>query len=100
MKPSTLKSQLRLFLREKDEWIRKGQIVDDLKWRSEKDYKTFLSSTVDRTLRKLEQAKNIAVKYSGKTTLYHFIPEHMRSRYICVSDRGGSEVYWKAKVSV
>ena len=94
MKPLKLKQQLSLFLRENGGWVPKGQIVDGMKWKSEKNFTTFLSSTVDRTLRKLEEASNIACKKGGKSKVYHYIPEHMRERYIPIHKRVG-DVYWK-----
>ncbi len=92
----TLQQQLNKFLREHGTWISKGHITGK-KWQNEKTFACYLPETVGRTLRDLESNKKIAVKYVGKNTMYHTLPESKRDDYIPTAERT-SGIYWKSKL--
>lgn len=92
-----LQQQLRKYLREDGDWVSKGLLLR-MTWKNEKNFTTYIPASVDRALRTLEVDKKIAVKYEGKNTMYHFLPESKKEDYIPTSERTGS-IYWKSKLT-
>jgi hypothetical protein len=66
-------------------WVAKGEITAR-QWKDDKGH-TFLPETVGRKLREAESLKRIAVKKTGKSVSYKWIPHDLRSKYVPVSDR-------------
>lgn len=96
----TLKGQLKKFLREDGGWVKKQKITDDQRWQNQRNFTYYSSPTVDRTLRKLEEESDIAVKYVDGQTMYHWMPASKKSDYIPTEERKrkGWTVYWRSKV--
>jgi len=93
MNQHELKPQLIAYLRDKD-WTPKGDITrHTFKGWSKGQVTYFLPETVGRALRSLEVDSIVAVKYIGKNTLYKFIPEDLRSRYITSNERVGDKLF-------
>jgi len=74
-------------------WVAKGEITAT-QWRDEKG-RTFLPETVGRKLREVEENKRIAVKKTGKSVSYKWLPHDLRDRYIPTSEREGEELFTK-----
>lgn len=72
-------------------WIAKGEITA-IQWRDDKGH-TFLPETVGRKLREAEEGRRIAVKKTGKSVSYKWIPHELRTRYIPTSVREGDKLF-------
>lgn len=77
---------------EQKNWCSKGSMLRR-DWKNQKNFTTYLPSTVDRALRSAEADKQIAVKYEGKNTLYKWIPHEMRERYIPTAQRENNKLF-------
>lgn len=93
----TLADQLVRFLKEPHEWVHKGALLR-MEWRNAKNGTLYMSETVGRTLRSLEESKIIAVKDddNGKSVVYKWLPPERRATYIPFSERNGSKQLFRA----
>lgn len=91
-----LGEQLERHLKKDHRWFSKGELTR-LEWKrwspTHSMTKTFLPETVGRALRDLEENKIVAVKYEGKNTLYKWLPQEFRSKYIPTSERVGDKLF-------
>jgi hypothetical protein len=72
-------------------WVAKGEITAR-QWKDEKGH-TFLPETVGRKLREAEEDRRIAVKKTGKSVSYKWIPHELRKKYIPTSERTGDKLF-------
>jgi hypothetical protein len=72
-------------------WIAKGELTAVL-WKDEKGH-TFLPETVGRKLREAEEDRRIAVKKTGKSVSYKWLPHELRKRYIPTSVRKDDRLF-------
>lgn len=71
-------------------WVSKGVLTADMVWKHPKgkNYgKRYLPETVGRALRSMEEQKIIAVRDSGISVEYKYLPPEYRKRYIPSSSR-------------
>jgi hypothetical protein len=74
-------------------WVSKGYLTADKVWvhqRGKSAGKRYLPETVGRALRSLEEQKIIAVRDSGISVEYKYLPLEYRERYIPSSSRPDS----------
>ena len=89
-----LPAQLDSYLRSAGRWISKGHLTAEVEWKHQRGKHTgarYLPETVGRALRHLEEASNIAVRESGISVEYKWLPFELRGRYIPSSARPDSE---------
>ena len=75
-------------------WMSKGTLTMDMEWRHQKGKsagKRYLPETVGRALRSLEEQKIVAVRDSGISVEYKYLPSELRERYIPSSARPDSD---------
>jgi len=93
--PKGLRGQLISHLREKKDWVHKGDI-QNIKWFNSRNGTQYIPDAVGVNLRWLERNHYIAVKAdrNNKSVLYKYIPsypEDLRRRYIPTSQRPEGE---------
>lgn len=90
----SLKKSLVAYLAQSNQWTPKGHLTDRMQW-FKKSRVVYLAETVGRALRDAETEKQIAVKDDGISVQYKYLPENIRDRYICSSDRTDKNVLFK-----
>lgn len=89
-----LPEQIVSYLQRINSWASKGSLTADKVWMHQrgKHYgKRYLPETVGRALRSLEEQKIIAVRSSGISVEYRYLPSNLRVRYIPSSARPSGE---------
>lgn len=85
-----LPNQLVGYLHRTGDWCSKGTLTADMVWKHERGRsagKRYLPETVGRALRSLEESGIVAVKDSGISVQYKWIPHELRAKYIPYSSR-------------
>jgi hypothetical protein len=72
-------------------WVAKGEITAR-QWKDDNG-RTFLPETVGRKLREAEENRRIAVKKTGKSVSYKWLPFELRAKYIPTSEREGDKLF-------
>lgn len=89
---TSLPDILEHYLKSKGEWIPKGELLM-CEFYSDKGTR-YMSDSISRKLRLLEESSRIAVKSDGrKSVLYKWLPHDKRARYIPTSRRTGTELF-------
>lgn len=91
-----LAEQLRGYLAKHWEWHHKGDLLR-MEWRNKKNRTLYMSETVGRTLRTLEEQSIIAVKPDdlGKSVMYKWLNPERRRNYIPFSERSDKRKIFK-----
>ncbi len=87
---STLPDQLRHYLQQNWDWHPKGRLTADMVWKHKGGKSVgarYLPETVGRALRSLEEESIIAVKPSGISVQYKWLPPDKRRLYVPSTQR-------------
>jgi hypothetical protein len=90
MKLNGLPAKIERYLHQINSWASKGALTAGMVWKHDtgKDAgKQYLPETVGRKLRSLEELGIIAVRDSGVSVEYRWLPPEIRKRYIPYSCR-------------
>ena len=85
-----LPAQLDSYLRSASRWMSKGHLTAEREWvhlKGKSKGARYLPETVGRALRSMEEQSIIAVRDSGISVEYKWLPFEMRGRYIPSSAR-------------
>ena len=94
MKKASIEDMLEKYLSlQHPNWVHKGDILL-MEWRDENGNR-YMSNSIDRDLRRAETKKKIAVDKSGvgRGSIYKWIPNKLREKYICTSQRVDGKLF-------